>query len=39
LAGDLVCELENMDAGDEFKISCEEMDENEFLNLPEFEGW
>jgi len=35
----IVHELENMSAGEKFTISFEEMDEKEYVELPEFEGF
>lgn len=35
----IVHELENMEAGEKFTVSFEEMNNDEFVNLPEFEGW
>lgn len=39
MPSDLWYELDNMEEEDEFTISAIEMDEEEFMNLPEFEGW
>ncbi|MDH4127133.1 MAG: hypothetical protein OEV44_00155 [Spirochaetota bacterium] len=47
LAGICYCEwsedvkeyIENMDINDIITVTCEEMTEEEFLNLPEFEGF
>ena len=39
MLSDLWPELDNMEEGEDFELSCEEMPEEEFANLPEFEGW
>lgn len=35
----LIPEIENMDIGYDFQITCEEMEEEEFNKLGEFDGW
>ena len=36
---DITGEIENGEDGTVWKITCDEMDEEEFMNLPEFEGF